>query len=209
MIEWSIRGPAFANCNCDYGCPCQFNALPTHGNCEALAAMRIDQGHFGDVRLDGLCWVNTYSWPGAVHEGNGTHQSIIDERADEKQRAALVEILHGRESEEGANVFQVYASTMSTVLDPLFRPIEFSCDIEGRKARLVVPELIESTVGPIRNPVTGDEHRVSIRQPEGFEYTEAEMGSGTSSARAGVPMELSESYVQLTTYHLTHKGVVR
>src|SRR5438034_944809 len=31
--EWTIHGREFANCNCAYGCPCQFNALPTHGNC--------------------------------------------------------------------------------------------------------------------------------------------------------------------------------
>jgi hypothetical protein len=23
-------------CNCDWGCPCQFNAKPTHGNCEGV-----------------------------------------------------------------------------------------------------------------------------------------------------------------------------
>jgi hypothetical protein len=28
MIKWEIKGREFGNCNCDYGCPCQFNALP-------------------------------------------------------------------------------------------------------------------------------------------------------------------------------------
>ena len=37
MIEWTIRGREFANCNCSYGCPCQFNALPTDGTCKAAA----------------------------------------------------------------------------------------------------------------------------------------------------------------------------
>jgi len=40
MIEWSIEGPHFANCNCDYGCPCQFMALPTDGTCKAVAGWR-------------------------------------------------------------------------------------------------------------------------------------------------------------------------
>ncbi|MDX1430134.1 MAG: DUF1326 domain-containing protein, partial [Rhodothermales bacterium] len=60
-IEWEVKGPHFANCNCDYGCPCQFNALPTHGDCRAVVVWRIDEGHYGDVRLDGLFAVNTYA----------------------------------------------------------------------------------------------------------------------------------------------------
>ncbi len=35
MIDWAIKGREFANCNCSYGCPCQFNALPTDGTCKA------------------------------------------------------------------------------------------------------------------------------------------------------------------------------
>ena len=34
--EWMIRGVEYGNCNCDYGCPCQFGSPTTHGNCEAV-----------------------------------------------------------------------------------------------------------------------------------------------------------------------------
>ena len=101
-IEWSIGGPHFVNCNCDYGCPCQFMALPTDGTCKAVVGWRIDKGHFGETRLDGLLAATTYAWPGAVHEGNGALQCIIDERADEAQRQALIAILQGVGSEPGA-----------------------------------------------------------------------------------------------------------
>ena len=37
--EWSLTAKEFVNCNCAYGCPCQFNALPTHGKCEAAAGI--------------------------------------------------------------------------------------------------------------------------------------------------------------------------
>src|ERR1700730_12461301 len=32
-VKWHLKGRNFSHCNCSYGCPCQFNALPTHGNC--------------------------------------------------------------------------------------------------------------------------------------------------------------------------------
>ncbi len=73
-VDWEIRGPSFNNCNCAWGCPCQFNALPTHGHCRAFMCMQITDGHFGDVNLDGLHWIFTAAWPGAVHEGKGTWQ---------------------------------------------------------------------------------------------------------------------------------------
>ena len=38
-ISWTIKGREFVHCNCAYGCPCQFNALPTQGNCRAVAAI--------------------------------------------------------------------------------------------------------------------------------------------------------------------------
>ena len=37
--KWMIEGREFAHCNCDYGCPCQFNALPTHGNCKTVVGL--------------------------------------------------------------------------------------------------------------------------------------------------------------------------
>ena len=94
-VDWRIKGPELSVCNCQVGCPCQFNALPTHGHCRAAVAMRIDQGHFGDVPLDGLHWVSLVAWPGAIHEGDGQCLAVIDERADERQRTALLTILSG------------------------------------------------------------------------------------------------------------------
>lgn len=54
FTEWMIRGPSISSCNCSYGCPCQFNALPTNGNCRAAVGMQIEKGHYGKVKLDGL-----------------------------------------------------------------------------------------------------------------------------------------------------------
>ena len=71
-VEWRVKATEFANCNCIYACPCQFNALPTNGNCHAVGAWQIEEGHFGTVRLDGLRAIGLYNYPGPVHEGNGT-----------------------------------------------------------------------------------------------------------------------------------------
>jgi hypothetical protein len=82
-VKWMIKGHEFAHCNCAYGCPCQFNALPTHGDCTAVVGMQIDQGYHGDTKLDGLKVVSILSWPEAIHLGHGQAQIIIDERANQ------------------------------------------------------------------------------------------------------------------------------
>ena len=71
-IEWQITGDELASCNCDWGCPCQFNARPTHGHCQAVLAFQIKKGHFGETQLDGLKVAGLYALPGATHEGDGT-----------------------------------------------------------------------------------------------------------------------------------------
>ena len=205
--DWSIDGPQYATCNCAWGCPCQFNSPRTDGTCDTVLGMRLDRGHFGTTRLDGLCFVCTYSWPGAIHEGNGTQQVFIDGRADADQRKALVEILHGRETAPGATVFQVFSTTMSKVLDPQFVPIQVEIDPDACRGRIVVPGVIESTGTPIKSPFTGQDHRVRVTLRGGFEYLEAEYGSGSTRATGGVKLDLKDSYGQFAYIHLTQNGI--
>jgi hypothetical protein len=208
-ISWEIKAREFANCNCDYGCPCQFNALPTHGSCEAVAGFDIKEGHFGEIRLDGLRAVYIAKWPGPVHEGNGTAQVIIDKRANEAQREALRKIMYGEETEPGATMFNVFMSMTTKVHDPLYRDIHFEVDVDNRRAELKVKGLVESKGEPILNPVTGAEHRARITLDHGFEYITAEMGSGTSKVTGDIPLDLTASYGQFANIHLSTQGIVK
>ena len=207
-VQWEIKGREFANCNCSYGCPCQFNALPTHGHCRAAGAWQIDQGTFGAVKLDGLRAVGLYIWPGPVHEGNGRMQLIVDERAKPEQREALLKIMTGQETADMATMWWVYAAMCPTKLEPQFKPIEFEVDVDARRARVRVPGIVESAGEPIRNPVTKAEHRVRIDLPHGFEFRLAEIGSGKTKATGQIPLELSNTYAQFARIHLSHAGVV-
>jgi hypothetical protein len=209
MIDWRIKAREFANCNCDYGCPCQFNALPTHGTCEAAVGYQIDEGHFGDVKLDGVRAAAVYKWPGPVHGGDGEMQVIIDESASDAQRDAVFRILKGEETEPMTTVWSVYTTMSSKIHDPLFLAIDFEVDVENRTARLVVPGVIDGIGEPIRNPVTGNIHRARIDLPHGFEFELAEMGSGTTTTSGAIELSFEKSYGQFAEIHLGNKGVIR
>ena len=207
--RWMMKGVEYGNCNCNYGCPCQFNSPTTHGFCEAIATGHIEEGHFNDVRLDGLDWVMILQWPGEIADGNGKQQFIIDERADDDQFEALRKILHGESTAPGSTHFFVYNSTMSEVLENLYAPIELQIDVEARSARVHVPGLAESDGSPIVNPNSGQEYRARIDLPNGFEYSLAEMGTGSSKIQAGIQMQLSDSYGQFNLLHMNQDGVIR
>ena len=208
-VDWYIEGIEFSNCNCDYACPCQFEARrPTHGDCRGFAAVRIDKGHFGNVRLDGLSAALLYGWPGPIYEGNGECQAVIDDRADARQRDALVSVVYGGETNKAATHWWVYRTMSSTVHPPLFKRIEFDVDIERRTARIVVPGVLESTARPIRSPATGAEHRVRINLPHGIEFDVAEIGSGTTRTVASVALDLTDTYCHFTFLRQSGKGAV-
>jgi hypothetical protein len=207
MIDWYVEGVAFGNCNCDYGCPCQFESRPTHGHCRGFEVTRIDKGQFDGVPLDGLCVALVYAWPGAVFEGNGAMQAIIDERADARQRHALATIVHGGETEEGKTHWWVFHAMSSTVHEPIFRPIRFEVDIERRTARVVIPGVLEATGRPITSPATGEEHRVRIDIPNGIEFELAEIGSASTKAMGAVELDLHDSYGQFNLLRHSGRGV--
>jgi hypothetical protein len=208
MIDWYVEGPSFSNCNCDWSCPCQFESLPTHGDCRAFGVFRIDKGHFGDLKLDGLKAGALYAWPGPVFEGKGEMQAIIDEQADEAQRAALYSIICGENTNEAATHWWVYHAMCDQVHETLFKPIEFHIDIEARKAHVVIPDIVQSIGSPIRSPATGDEHRVRLDMPNGIEFRLAEIGNGSTEANGAISQNLENSYGQWTKLGHSGLGVV-
>lgn len=208
-IDWYIEGKQFGNCNCDYSCPCQFESLPSQGNCRGFEVLHIDKGHFGDINLDGMRAAMLYAWPGPVFEGDGELQAIIDERADDAQRDALRRVLHGEETEEAATHWWVFHAMSSTVHETLYKPIDYEVDIDGRTARVSIPGVIEASGRPIKNPVDGGEHRVRIDIPGGIEFALAEIGSGSTKADGAIKLDLNDSYGQWNILRHSPSGVVR
>ena len=209
LVDWYIEGPTFGNCNCDYGCPCQFELKPSHGHCRGFEVLRITRGHFGEVSLGGLSTAAIYAWPGPIYEGGGELQLVIDERATPAQRQALETVLLGGETEPGKTHWWVFR-TMSDRLHPtLYKPIHFTCDVAARKAEVSVPGVLEASGRPIVSPATGEPHRVRIDLPDGIEFAVAEIGSGSARGTAAIDLQLSDSFGQFHVMRQSGRGVVR
>jgi hypothetical protein len=210
MIDWYIEGVEFGNCNCAYGCPCQFEAESTYGDCFGFEVVRIEKGHFGKINLDGLKAAMLYSSPDENSGEKAELQVIIDEGAGEQQRHALETILHGKETEQAATHWWVYCMLADIIHPTLYKPIEFEMDIESRTAQVVIPGILESTGRPIRSPHSNKEHRVQISITRGIEFELAEMGSGTtiSGSESIMDLNITDRYGQFNVIRHSGTGVV-
>lgn len=209
MTPWEMKARECVNCTCEYGCNCQFNALPDKGHCHAVAGMIVDEGFYGETRLDGLKFAAVFKWPGPIHEGHGEAIAFLEQRASPEQREALLKIMSGQDTDPFATMFAVFASTLDTFHEPVFTDLEVEIDVEARKGRLSVPGYIEMTGRPIRNPVTGAESRAQIVIPDGFEYELAEIGSASSRTQGPVQVRIEDKYCQFARVHFNNHGVVR
>ena len=208
-VDWSMQGVQVSNCNCIIGCPCQFNALPSHGHCRAYIFIQIDKGHFGKVSLDGLRWGGMFSWPGPIHLGGGRAMAIVDQRATPEQKAAIEAIASGQETDPGSLITQVFSTTLSTMLPTQLRPIDLAIDYKGRTAKVRVEELIEGSAESIRNPITNEPHHVSVKIPRGFEYEEAEFLVGRSRTSGPIELNFDATHAHIAKVHWNTHGIVR
>lgn len=209
-VDWHVQGFDVTTCNCAWGCPCQFMSLPTEGNCRAVVGFHIDRGHFGKVKLDGLSFAGLFAWPKAIHEGNGEAQPVVDVRANEAQREAILKIMSGEETEPGATIFNVFAATYGKVHPPMFKQIRMEADFAARTARIEIEGVAEARVEPIRNPITGATSVARIVLPDGFEFEEAECASSqVRTMQAPISLKWSGKHAHIAKLDMTGAGVVR
>ena len=168
---WTLTGQAIVACNCDWGCPCNFNARPTTGSCEGGWTWHVDRGTYGDVSLDGLNFSVFVKWPGAIHEGHGEGVILIDERADPRQRAAIETLVSGK----AGGPWGVLGWTWPTVHGPFAVPYELTVD--GLHTHLRCGPDVEIAGAPIRNPVTGAEAHPAVVLPEGLIFKRGDLGT--------------------------------
>jgi hypothetical protein len=197
--RWNLSGTVLIACNCDWGCPCNFNAPPTQGHCEGGWTWHIDRGAFDDVSLDGLNFSVLVQWPGAIHEGNGHALILVDEEADEAQRDAIAMLVGG----DHGGPWGVLAWTWPTIDGP--RPVRYELELDGRNSRVRAGDAVALELEPIRNPVSGAEVHPGVELPEGIIVKSADLASSRFfRVSNGIRYEHSGRYTAIGSFQ--YKG---
>jgi len=169
--SWNLKGTVLIACNCDYGCPCNFNAPPSHGKCEGGWSWHVDKGAFDGVSLDGLNFSLFAKWPGAIHLGNGEALMFIDERADERQRKAIARLLTG----EVGGPWGILGKTWPKVHGTKF--VTYNLQEKGLSTTLKGGNCFELEYTTIKNPVSGADAHPAMTLPEGMIVKQADLGA--------------------------------
>lgn len=172
QVKWNFEGDYIQSCNCDYGCPCNFNGYPTFGNCEALVAWHIRKGEFPGTKLDGATFAAALWWPGALHEGNGTARLYFDPKVSDAQKKAILEIMSGK---HGGGFFEILPKILSKVHPPKTTKIDFH--LAGYDSWFKVDGVGEVHSEHIRNPVTKAPFEGTIKLPGGIIFKDGIVSS--------------------------------
>jgi hypothetical protein len=99
-MSWRVEGSYFESCNCDAICPCRrVDTVPggrsTHGECLGVLTWLIERGQADGAELDGLAVALAIRYHDDEPGSPWTYVVYLDERADDRQRAALEAIYTG------------------------------------------------------------------------------------------------------------------
>jgi hypothetical protein len=199
QTSWTLKGTALISCNCEYGCPCNFNALPTYGNCEGGWTWHVEHGSFGDVPLDALNFSVYAKWPGALHMGNGEAVIFVDQRADARQREAIETLVAGKTGGPWGVLGWTWPKLHGTFALP------YEVTLSGATSRMTAGDAVEYESTLSKNPVNGAEVHPGIVLPEGIIVKRADLGrSSVFRVTRGVPMDHSGKYTAVGPFEYAY-----
>lgn len=200
---WRLTGKGYEFCNCQPGCTCNFNGFPTSpdGSCKAAVVNRVDTGHCGDVDLSGVTTLSLLDWPKAIHDGGGRAVMVAPPAITDEQLDALAQIYTGQ---LGGMPWEILGTTFE-VAGVVRADIELHDD--GMHSGFSVEGVGSATGTTLKNPVTGEDHLVSIVLDQGFIWKQGDCGQGSFSVQAeGIDLSFEDSNWILYDFDWTNQA---
>ena len=188
--SWRLKGLGYEFCNCQPGCTCNFNGFPTSpdGSCKAAVANRITEGNCGDVDLSGVTALMIIDWPKAIHDGNGKAVFVVPPEVSDQQLDALAQIYTGK---LGGMPWAILGTTYEVA--GVVRA-DVDLDDDGINSGFRVPGVGEAKGTTLKNPVTGEDHRVAMVLDQGFIWKRGDCGQGSFDVEAaGIKLSFKDS----------------
>jgi hypothetical protein len=187
---WRLKGKGYEFCNCQPGCTCNFSGFPTSpdGSCKAAVATHIVEGHCGDIELDGIKAVAILDWPKAIHDGDGKAIFVVPPAVSDEQLGCLAQIFTGQ---LGGLPWSILGTTFEVA--GVVRA-EVEIDEAGMHSGFRIPGVGQAQGTTLKNPVTGDDHLVTIDLDQGFIWKRGDCGQGSFEVEAeGVHLKFEDS----------------
>lgn len=194
--DWRLRGEWFDVCSCKLPCPCSFAQEPTHGDCLFTLVWQVHEGHFGQVRLDGLGVVALGEFAGNMWSGDpNVTMSVmlyIDAKGDADQRAALERIFAGHVGGWPGK----FGSLISEIRDIRYEPIHFESAEDLAYWRASVADKVSVGATALTGPTADPNRRVQLINAPG-----SEVGPGQIATWGVVGEDHAEGFTYSHDYH--------
>jgi hypothetical protein len=119
------------------------------------------------VQLDGLNLSSFLHFPEAPHKGNGRGFFLVDEVASPEQRTAIETMI------QTVPPFGIFLGLLSDFLG--FRYVPYNLHLDGIHSRLIIPDIAEVHLTPMKNPVTGEDDLARLYKSTGLTSKEHEL----------------------------------
>ena len=170
--DWKASGDWFDVCNCSIPCPCTFAQAPSYGDCDAVLAYHIRNGHYGQTPLDGLNVLGLSYFKGNIWAGEAKASTglFFDEQANPQQREALQMIFSGK----AGGFMAEFAKIIGDMRGTGYAPIKFEISDDLSRWSAEIPGKVVATAGALSGPMTPPGKRVQTVNAPG-----SETGPGT------------------------------
>ncbi len=144
--NWWARGLLFENCSCQLVCPghLHFEQECTYDRCLGYWALRVDEGKFDTVSLDGVKAVVAFNSPKRMIDGGWKQRIIIDSAASPEQTTALETILLGNVGGPWAVLARFVGEHVGT------KSLPIEIEENGHTKQLKIDGVVEAIIEPIR-----------------------------------------------------------
>jgi hypothetical protein len=143
---YSLTGTLLEACSCGVLCPCWIGEDPDGGECYAVVGYHFDTGQIRGVDVSDLSLLSVAHIPGNVLAGDWEVVVLVDDRATEGQREAILAAFTG---ELGGPLADL-AELIGTVKGVESTPIRH--EIAGGVGSLEVPGVLEAEMEPYTGP---------------------------------------------------------
>ena len=124
-------------------------SAPTEGYCQTWAAVKIDQGHFGETDLSGVKFGFMADIPGRLGRGNWTVGLFVDDKAPVQASKALTWIMTGRAGGSTA-LLKILAGSFLGV-----RQVPIVYETQGDTRIVRIEKIVDGAITPVRGKDKG------------------------------------------------------
>lgn len=147
---YRLEGTLLEACSCGILCPCWVGEDPDGGECFGVNAYHIASGRVGGVDVGGMNFITVNVIPGNVLAAASWRcVHLVDERGNEQQRAAVLDVFRGKHGGPLADLFGLTGEVLGTEV------VRIDHEVSGGAGRLHVPGMIEAEMEPFRGPDGG------------------------------------------------------